>query len=131
VKTPRFPLVALLCLAGLSVHAAAEQAFTAMLAWPNGYMENAHGLWLSLVFGRDRALAAVTLDAAEIAGVGEQLGSLSIGKHATLFVADGHPFDLPTRVEQAYVRGRAIDLRSKHSELAAKYRARYRQLRGK
>lgn len=81
--------------------------------------------------GRDRALAAVTLDAAEIAGVGEQLGSLSVGKHATLFVADGHPFDLPTRVEQAYVRGRAIDLRSKHSELAAKYRARYRQLRGK
>ncbi|MCX6982893.1 MAG: hypothetical protein NTV08_19390 [Verrucomicrobia bacterium] len=36
MKTPRFPLVALLCLAGLSVHAAAEQAFTAMLAWPNG-----------------------------------------------------------------------------------------------
>jgi imidazolonepropionase-like amidohydrolase len=81
--------------------------------------------------GRDRALAAVTLDAAEIAGVGEQLGSLSVGKHATLFVADGHPFDLSTRIEQAYVRGRAIDLRSKHSELAAKYRARYRQLRGK
>ncbi len=58
VKFLRFPLVALLCLAGLSVHAAAEQAFTAMLAGPNGYMENANGPWLSLVFGRDRALGA-------------------------------------------------------------------------
>ncbi len=56
VKFLRFPLVALLCLAGLSVHAAAEQAFTAMLDGPNGYMENANGPWLSLVFGRDRAL---------------------------------------------------------------------------
>jgi imidazolonepropionase-like amidohydrolase len=81
--------------------------------------------------GRERALAAVTKDAAGIAGVGEQLGTLSVGKHATLFVADGHPFDLGTRIEQAYVRGRAIDLRSKHDELAGKYRARYRQLRGK
>lgn len=81
--------------------------------------------------GRERALAAVTKDAAEIAGVGDQLGSLSVGKHATLIVADGHPFDLTTRIERAFVRGRAIDLRSKHSELAEKYRARYRQLRGK
>jgi len=81
--------------------------------------------------GRERALAAVTKDAAEIAGVGAQLGTLSVGKHATLFVADGHPFDLTTRIEQAFVRGRAVDLRSKHSELAEKYRARYRQLRGK
>ena len=37
---------------------AAEQAFTAMLAGPNGYMENANGPWLALVFGRGRALGA-------------------------------------------------------------------------
>ncbi len=35
-----------------------EKAFTAMLAGPNGYMENANGPWLSLVFGRGRALGA-------------------------------------------------------------------------
>ncbi|MFO0311604.1 MAG: amidohydrolase family protein, partial [Planctomycetota bacterium] len=81
--------------------------------------------------GRDAAFAAITIEAAKVLGVADRLGSLTVGKDATLFVADGHPFDLPTRVEQAYVRGRAIDLRSKHSELAAKYRARYRQLRGK
>ena len=35
-----------------------EKVFTAMLAGPNGYMENANGPWLSLVFGRGRALGA-------------------------------------------------------------------------
>ncbi len=36
----------------------AEKLFLAMLAGPNGYMENANGPWLSLVFGRGRALGA-------------------------------------------------------------------------
>jgi hypothetical protein len=35
-----------------------EKSFIAMLAGPNGYMENANGPWLSLVFGRGRALGA-------------------------------------------------------------------------
>ena len=35
-----------------------EKTFTAMLAGPNGYMENANGPWLALVFGRGRALCA-------------------------------------------------------------------------
>jgi hypothetical protein len=79
----------------------------------------------------ERALAAITLDAATICGAGDRLGSLTVGKDATLFVADGHPFELPTKVEAAFVQGRQVDLRNKHTELAKKYRERYRQLRGK
>ncbi len=81
--------------------------------------------------GRQRALQAITLDAAKILGVDDRLGSLSVGKDATLFVADGHPFDLKTKIEMAFVSGRQIDLRNKQTELAAKYRERYRQLRAK
>ena len=36
----------------------AEKPFTAMLAGPNGTMENANGPWLALVFGRGRVLGA-------------------------------------------------------------------------
>ena len=36
----------------------AEKPFIAMLAGPNGYMENANGPWLALVFGRGRVLGA-------------------------------------------------------------------------
>ena len=81
-------------------------------------------------FGLDpgEALAAITLRAAEILGIADRLGSLQAGKDATLFVADGHPFELRTKIESAYVQGRRIDLRNKQTELAAKYRERYRQL---
>jgi imidazolonepropionase-like amidohydrolase len=79
----------------------------------------------------ERALASITLDAATICGAGERLGSLTVGKDATFFVADGHPFELTTTIERAWVQGRAVDLRNKHTELAKKYRERYRQLRGR
>ncbi|MGB3969104.1 MAG: amidohydrolase family protein [Planctomycetota bacterium] len=80
---------------------------------------------------RERALAAITHDAAVIFGIADRLGSLRVGKDATLFVADGHPFELATKIERAFVQGREVDLRSKHTELAKKYRERYRQLGGK
>jgi len=80
---------------------------------------------------RERALAAITHDAAVIFGIADRLGSLAAGKDATLFVADGHPFELQTKIELAFVQGRQIDLRNKHTELAKKYRERYRQLEGK
>ncbi len=84
-------------------------------------------------FGLDRdvAMLAVTLRAAEILSVSDRLGSLSVGKDATLFVADGHPFDLPTVIELAFVRGQKVDLRNKQTELAQKYRERYRQMSGR
>jgi len=80
---------------------------------------------------RQRAFAAITLHAAEILGVDERLGSLAAGKDATLFVADGHPFELTSKIEVAFVQGRQVDLRNKQTELARKYRERYRQLRGR
>lgn len=87
----------------------------------------------AVAFGLDReqALAAITRDAARILGVGDQLGTLTVGKEATLFVADGHPFELTTKVVAAFVQGRQIDLRNKHTDLADKYRERYRQQRAK
>ena len=80
--------------------------------------------------GRKRAMAAITSDAAEILGVADRIGSLTVGKDATMVMADGNPLDLTTKIEQAFVRGRSIDLRNKHTELARKYRAKYRQLQG-
>lgn len=78
--------------------------------------------------GRAEALAAITRDAAEILGVGDRLGTLTAGKDATLVVAGGHPLELTTVVELAFVRGRPVDLRNKQTELARKYREKYRQL---
>ena len=59
--------------------------------------------------------------------MGDRLGSVEAGKAATLIVTDGNPLEVTTRVLHAFIDGRAIDLSSKHTKLAEKYRERYRQ----
>jgi imidazolonepropionase-like amidohydrolase len=64
-------------------------------------------------------------------GVGDELGSLEVGKRATLIVTDGDILQIPTRVEAAFVDGARIDLRSRHTELYEKYRERIERLRSR
>ncbi|MCC7387268.1 MAG: amidohydrolase family protein [Phycisphaerales bacterium] len=82
----------------------------------------AHGL------SPDDGVRALTLTPAEIFGVGADYGSLEAGKSATLIVTTGHPLDVLSNVELAFIDGRAIDLENKQTRLAAKYREKYRQL---
>ncbi|MDP7070125.1 MAG: amidohydrolase family protein [Phycisphaerales bacterium] len=74
----------------------------------------------------DEGLRAVTIDAAEILGVGDQLGSLEPGKAATLIVTTGDPLQIRTRVEQAWIDGRPVDLTSRHTQLRDKYTQKYK-----
>lgn len=75
----------------------------------------------------DIALRAITLSAAEILGVADRLGSITVGKDATLIITDGDILQTEARVEQAFIRGRAVDLGNKHETLYAKYREKYEQ----
>jgi len=77
---------------------------------------------------KDEALKAVTLYAAQILGIADQVGSLEVGKDATLIVTNGDPLEIPTVTEQMFIQGRKIDLRDKHKQLYEKYREKYRQL---
>ena len=77
---------------------------------------------------REAALKALTLDAASILGVADQVGSLEAGKDATLMVVDGDPLEIRSSVEMLYIQGREIDLGNRHRRLNAKYQERYRQL---
>ena len=61
-------------------------------------------------------------------GIDARVGSLEVGKNATLFVADGDPFELTTTITRAYIDGRQIDLGDKQTALRDKYREKYRQL---
>jgi imidazolonepropionase-like amidohydrolase len=82
----------------------------------------AHGL------PADEALKAITLYPAQILGCADRVGSLEVGKDATLFVADGDILETPTHVVQAFVQGRPVDLTSKHTQLYEKYREKYRRI---
>ena len=48
--------------------------------------------------GPERALAAVTLDAARILGIDERVGSIEVGKDADLALFDGDPFEYTTHI---------------------------------
>jgi imidazolonepropionase-like amidohydrolase len=82
----------------------------------------AHGL------PRDVALRSITLSAAEILGVAKELGSIEVGKRATLIVTDGDPLEISTQVKLAFIDGAKIDLISRHTQLYDKYRERLRRV---
>jgi len=69
----------------------------------------------------DEALKAITLNAAEVWGVADQLGSLYAGKTANVVVANGDPLDVKTDVKQVYIQGRAIPMTSRQTQLRDEY----------
>jgi imidazolonepropionase-like amidohydrolase len=70
---------------------------------------------LAVKHGLDRAkaLRAMTLEAAEILGVAQQLGSIESGKDADLVVYDGDPLALTSSIELVMVEGRIVHRKPK------------------
>ncbi len=75
----------------------------------------------------DEGIKAITLYPAQILGIDHKVGSLEVGKDATLIVTTGNPLDIRTQVEQMFIQGKDIDLGNKHKTLYHKYRERYIQ----
>lgn len=83
----------------------------------------------AVAYGLDHeeALRAITLSPAEIFGCADRVGSLEVGKDATLIITTGDPLDIRSEVTAAYVQGRPLDLASRHTKLYEKYQEKYRQ----
>jgi imidazolonepropionase-like amidohydrolase len=69
----------------------------------------------------DEALKAITLNAAEIWGVADQLGSLDVGKTANIVVANGDPLDIKTDVKRVFIAGQEIPMTSRQTRLRDEY----------
>jgi imidazolonepropionase-like amidohydrolase len=72
----------------------------------------------------DEALKAITLNAAEIWGVVEQLGSLDVGKTANIVVANGDPLDVKTDVKRVFIAGQEIPMTSRQTRLRDEFSSR-------
>ena len=81
---------------------------------------------MSVAWGmsQDDALRALTINAAEILGVADRVGTLDPGKDANLFIAKGDPLEIRTEVTQVVIEGRDVGLANKHLALYEKYLAR-------
>ena len=58
----------------------------------------------------EEALKAVTINAAEIWGKSDEIGSVEKGKWADLMVTDGDPLDVAAQIEHVYIKGKEIEL---------------------
>jgi imidazolonepropionase-like amidohydrolase len=67
--------------------------------------------------GKEEALRAVTIVPAEIFGVSDRLGSIEVGKNATVLVSDGDPFETKTNILQVYIDGWQVPMVSRQTLL--------------
>ncbi len=72
----------------------------------------------------DEAMKALTLYPAQIWGVGDQLGSLDVGKTANVVVASGDPLDVKTVVQRVFIQGRDVPMVNRQTELRDRYSSR-------
>ncbi|MBW6498187.1 MAG: amidohydrolase family protein [Bacteroidales bacterium] len=83
----------------------------------------------AVAFGlpQEEALKAITIYAAEILGIDDQVGTIEAGKDASIMITTGNPLELSTQIEQVFIQGRTIDMTDKHRQLYEKYLEKHRQ----
>lgn len=92
--------------------------------WPSRNLPFQAAQAVAFGLSAEQALRALTLSSAEILGVDNDLGSLEVGKKATLVISEGDILDPPTnKVIHEFIEGKRVDLNNKQKELYKKYRA--------
>jgi imidazolonepropionase-like amidohydrolase len=77
---------------------------------------------------KEQALQLITSNTAKLLGIDQQLGTLELGKDATLFISEGDALDMRTnKLTDAFIQGRKIDLESHQTKLYEKYKIKYNQ----
>ena len=72
----------------------------------------------------EAALEAITLAPARILGVGGVLGSIEVGKSASLIITDGDVLEITTTVERVFIDGRETSLETRQTRLYERYASR-------
>ncbi len=84
------------------------------------------GTFAAYGVAKEKAVQMITLDAAKILQIDERLGSLTVGKEATLFVSIGDALDMRTnQLSHAFIQGRTISLETHQTELWKRYMEKY------
>lgn len=82
----------------------------------------------AIAYGMDKeeALKSITLNPAKILGIDKSVGSLEVGKDATLFISEGDPLDFRTnKLTDAFISGRKAILDNKQQVLYEQYSRKY------
>ena len=75
---------------------------------------------------KEEALKLITSNTAKILGIDDRVGTLEVGKDATLIVSEGDALDMRTnRLSHAFINGRKIQLNATQQALYEKYKSKY------
>jgi imidazolonepropionase-like amidohydrolase len=75
---------------------------------------------------KEEALSMITINPSRILGIENRVGTIEVGKDATIIVSEGDLLDMMSnKVELAFIEGRKIDLDNKHKRLYQKFKAKY------
>lgn len=75
---------------------------------------------------REEALAALTSNTAKLLGIDDITGTLEKGKDANIVISEGDILDMrSSRISNAFIQGREIDLDNKQTQLFEKYKYKY------
>ncbi len=78
---------------------------------------------------KEEALMSITLNAAKILGIEDRVGSLEVGKDATLIVSDGDALNVMTnQISLAFIQGKKLDLSNHQTRLYDKYKKHHKEI---
>ena len=75
---------------------------------PNQYLSVCAALAVREGMDETEALKSITINAAEITGIGDRVGSLEPGKDADIVLYDGDPLDFRTKTVWVFIDGKAV-----------------------
>jgi imidazolonepropionase-like amidohydrolase len=80
----------------------------------------------AMAFGlsHDDALKSISLNVADMFGVSDRLGSIEVGKEASLFTSTSEALDIRSRVTAVWIKGEPVPVENRQTRLWDRYRAR-------
>tara|TARA_B100001094_G_scaffold175526_1_gene169657 strand:+ start:627 stop:1940 length:1314 start_codon:yes stop_codon:yes gene_type:complete len=105
---------------------------------PSGSMERMNtrnlpfyaGSFAAYGLDKEVALKMITLYPAKILGLDHKIGSLEVGKDATLFISDGDALDMRTNIlSHAFINGREISLETHQTNLWKRYSKKFTDIK--
>ena len=101
----------------------------------NGQMERMNtrnlpfyaGTYAAYGIDKEVALKMITSNSAKILGIDDKVGTLAVGKDATLFISKGDALDMRTNIiSEAFIQGRKLSLETHQTRLWKRYANKYK-----
>lgn len=85
------------------------------------------GTYGAFGLGKEEAVKLITLNNAKILGIDDKVGTLEVGKDATLFISKGDALDMNGNIlSEAFIQGRKISLETHQTKLWKRYSNKYK-----